>query len=1066
MTTALHEARLSLPPGAVELACHAAVPVALDPGFLHLLRINFFQDPPEVLPHDAEAALLTSPLFQELGDGLYEVEPALRDRLLSALVAAYGPGRLTKVAVLLEQYTNRADPWPLRELDYAQRLTALSIVHPDRAATWLDRAAATSAAGPLAREWYVAMRTLLDHRPPTLAADVRAALGTTDVRRLGELALLPGADVLSLVRRLQTIAMVPGPEAAAAGRMIQHVTAVIPPPRVPSLATSAQDRYIPLVPLLSPAPLGSDDVEGLRQRDPRTRPWRHLRVPIGRADDGGALELDLKPRSDGGAGPHALIIGATGSGKSELLRTVVLALAITHRPDEVQFAFVTLLGPAPFAEFEDLPHTAAMMTNLLADAHPARRGRYLLSPLAGELDRRLAVLRVAGHPTHRSFQAARGSSALPSLIVVADDFTEIIAADPHAREVLLAIAEAGAYAGMHLVLTNQRAGDGRLLGLGDHSTVRIALRTESEADSIAILGTAGAAHLPRVPGQAFFRSGGTRPIPFRVAYVSARRPAELTRWTGILHEVAFPDQQDTELVATVRRLAALDPPVPRFFVDGETRSATLGDELGPAGPTPERGFQVLRPDLERTSSLPVTPSSAGPWVRVDQPVVVGGPSPSRRTTALETLACGLALTRTPDEADIALLALDSGGLMRLADLPHVFVAANLTQAGRIYHLFAILRLVLGQPVAIGSLLKQPALNRPTFVIIDGLGTLLRFFPDLRPLTAELLRFRPDRQIHLITTEAGMVVTELGTRVDLTDVEPLLPTLPADDRTPGSDAREIAQLADRYWSGLRPSPPPPPGLLQPAELAEVRPSDPLSYVVGRELLTSIPAEIDFTNGTGLLVVGGRSSGKTALLRLLATSILRRYARDGGARLVVLDPEGALSDLRDDPADRRDGMIMRPRTGSAAESRRLIAEVAEVLRGRLPTPNPDAEAFRGRSDWTGAEIFVLVDDLDELDGRGGTLQPLLPFLPEAADVGLHLLVAHAMTDRERLMRDEATRALIELSATQVLLSGTPRPSPVLGEVIPIPLPPLVGRLIVRYAPLRTVQFAYEPPSAAGT
>jgi ESX secretion system protein EccC len=607
---------------------------------------------------------------------------------------------------------------------------------------------------------------------------------------------------------------------------------------------------------------------------------------------------------------------------------------------------------------------------------------------------------------------------------------------------------------MHLVVASQRAGDARLLALGDQSTIRIAMRTVSEADSVAVLGTTGAAHLPSAPGYAYLRSEGSAPVRFRAAFVSSRRPAEATGWTGILHEVAFPSRQDTELAATVRRLAALDPPVRRFHLGYELHSATLGDELGPAAPTPDRGFQAVWEDRELTRSLPVAVSDAPVWVPIDQPVIIAGPPGSRRTIALETLVCGLALTRTPEEAEMVLLALDNGGLMRLAELPHVSLAGNLTTAGRIYHLFALIR----------SWLRQSPPARPVFLIIDGLDTLLRFFPDLRPLIDEMYADGPDRRIHPIVAVTEPITSAAGMLVDLHDAEPLLPTIPADDRPPGSDAEEIARLANRYWTGPRHPPRSAPDPLRYADLAATPPRNPMSYVVGEELLTGDPLDIDFTSGPGLLAVGGRGSGKTALVRLLATSIVRRHRSDGGARLVIIDPKRSLAGLPDlDDAERR-GMVLRAPTGTAAEHRRLIADLAEALRDRLPKPHPEAEAFRGRRAWSAAEIFVLVDDLDELDGRGSTLRLLAPYLPKAHELGLHLIVTHAMVDRERLMGDEVTRSMIELDATQVLMSGTQRPAPVLGDAIPIPLPPLVGRLIVPGGGVRTVQFAYLPFSGA--
>jgi len=110
---------------ALRLAYHAALPVVMDAELLNLLRVNFFLDPPDDLPYEVEASLLLSSLFREIGEGLYEIEPGLRNLLLSGLQRDYGEERVRRVAALLEQYTGASVAWRgWPELDAAQRLTA------------------------------------------------------------------------------------------------------------------------------------------------------------------------------------------------------------------------------------------------------------------------------------------------------------------------------------------------------------------------------------------------------------------------------------------------------------------------------------------------------------------------------------------------------------------------------------------------------------------------------------------------------------------------------------------------------------------------------------------------------------------------------------------------------------------------------------------------------------------------------------------------------------------------------------------------------------------------------
>ncbi len=147
-------------PMALRFAYHAALPVALDADLLHLLRINFFLDPPERLPYTAEADLLLSSLCTEIRDGLYEIESSVRDHLLAELFMVYGQERIRDIATLLWQYTENYAPWEGHPgLQRAQQLTALNFLEPQQAQIWLNTAETSISQGPsLERQWFVAMR--------------------------------------------------------------------------------------------------------------------------------------------------------------------------------------------------------------------------------------------------------------------------------------------------------------------------------------------------------------------------------------------------------------------------------------------------------------------------------------------------------------------------------------------------------------------------------------------------------------------------------------------------------------------------------------------------------------------------------------------------------------------------------------------------------------------------------------------------------------------------------------------------------------------------------------------
>ncbi|HEV8648185.1 MAG TPA: FtsK/SpoIIIE domain-containing protein, partial [Actinomycetes bacterium] len=187
----------------------------------------------------------------------------------------------------------------------------------------------------------------------------------------------------------------------------------------------------------------------------RPRPRSELlRVPIGVRSGGDPVVLDLKEAADGGMGPHGLVIGATGSGKSELLRTIVAGLALTHPPDLLNFVFVDFKGGAAFADLAGLPHGAGMITNLQADLSMADRMR---AALQGEQERRQRLLRRAGNldgigQYHAARKVDPRLPPMPFLVVVVDEFGELLANRPDFLDLLVAVGRVGRSLGIHLIL--------------------------------------------------------------------------------------------------------------------------------------------------------------------------------------------------------------------------------------------------------------------------------------------------------------------------------------------------------------------------------------------------------------------------------------------------------------------------------------------------------------------------------------------------------------------------------------------------------------------------------------
>ncbi len=252
-----------------------------------------------------------------------------------------------------------------------------------------------------------------------------------------------------------------------------------------------------------------------------------LRIPLGVSRDGSITELDLKEAAQGGMGPHGLVVGATGSGKSELLRSIICALAVTHSPAEINFVLIDFVGTATYTPLDALPHTSAVMTGLfgLPTVDPMREA------LAGELGRRQELLRAGNHASRHEYERARAAgeplAPLPSLLVICDEFDEILTVWPALIDLFVMIGRLGRSLGVHLLLASQRLEEGRLRGLLPHLSYCIALRTRSKEESRGIIGVPDAYDLPKAAGHGYLKATGKTLRRFRAAYASGPyRPGE------------------------------------------------------------------------------------------------------------------------------------------------------------------------------------------------------------------------------------------------------------------------------------------------------------------------------------------------------------------------------------------------------------------------------------------------------------------------------------------------------------------------------------------------------------
>ncbi|MBT3154890.1 type VII secretion protein EccCa [Streptomyces sp. CHD11] len=457
-------------------------------------------------------------------------------------------------------------------------------------------------------------------------------------------------------------------------------------------------------------------VDTRRTWRPRSQAER-LRVPIGVGEDGRPVMLDIKEAAQEGMGPHGLCVGATGSGKSELLRTLVLGLAVTHSSETLNFVLADFKGGATFAGMAQMPHVAAVITNLADDLTLVDR---MGDSIRGELNRRQEMLRDAGNYANiHDYEKARAAGAplqpIPSLLLVIDEFSELLTAKPDFIDMFVQIGRIGRSLGVHLLLASQRLEEGRLRGLETYLSYRIGLRTFSAAESRAALGVPDAYELPNVPGSGILKFGTDEMLRFKAAYVSGvyrsggqrdtalggplpvdRRPVLFTAAEVPVRYVPVPRQgtgpasgagevddalADTVLDVVVRRLEAQGPAAHQVWLPPLDSPPSL-DGLLP-GLAAVEGRGLTQPGFEGAGRLVVPVGLVDkPYEQRRDPLwvdfsgaaghmqVLGGPQ-SGKSTLLRSLICSFALTHTPQEVQFYGLDFGGGGMSSVAGLPHV-----------------------------------------------------------------------------------------------------------------------------------------------------------------------------------------------------------------------------------------------------------------------------------------------------------------------------------------------------------------------------------------------------------
>jgi DNA segregation ATPase FtsK/SpoIIIE, S-DNA-T family len=860
------------------------------------------------------------------------------------------------------------------------------------------------------------------------------------------------------------------------------------------------------------------DVERVRRERPQQD---RLRVPIGVGGDGRPVMLDLKEAAQGGAGPHGMCIGAPGSGKSEVLRTLLLGLALTHSSRTLNLVLADFRGRDTFAGLWGLPHVSAFITGLDEDLPLVDR---LGDALNAELRRRQELLRDSGnYPNAYEYELARAAGAaldpLPALVVVIDEFSELLAVKPDFIEVLIQIGRTGRALGVHLLLASQRLEEGRLRGLNTYLSYRIALRTFSAGESRQVIGLPDAHHLPTVPGTGYLKDGMDTLNRFRAAYVSAPYlpDEDQDASSDTMFDSRFPD---TLLEVLVERLADQGPPAHQIWLPPLSEPASLDELLPDLATTRDRGLHPIgypwlgglrvpiglvdRPDQQRREPI---------WVDLSGGqgnCLVVGAHQAGKSTLLSTVVCALALTHTP--AEVQFYGLDFGGgvLQRLRALPHVGGVASRLDPEPVRRTVGEVAGVLD---AREEFFRTNGIDTMTayregraagrwpdqqwgdvFLVIDGWTGFRNEYEELEDSVHDLATRGLTHGVHLLITtnrysELRTVLRDnFGTRVELRLAEPLdsevdrrgAAAVPVGAPGRGLTPAKFHFLAAVPRLGRQPSP-----TAGPAESTE--------YLVNRirtdwrgpdaqpvrVLPTLLPAET--------IPSGGRSASQIALgldetsLRPFTidfetdphlvvigeagsgkTSLLRLLAQRIGERYTPREAQLNVVDYRRSLIGELPGEHVWHYAANGRDLERCVKDLVDRVSGRMPGVDVTPDQLRNRSWYKGPDIFLLVDDYDLVaTSSGNPLQALLEHLPFARDLGFRVVLCRNSAGASRALYEPVLQRLRELGTTGLMLSGDKSEGTLLGTEIPSSKPPGRATLTGNRRSPRQVQLAYQPP-----
>ncbi len=565
-------------------------------------------------------------------------------------------------------------------------------------------------------------------------------------------------------------------------------------------------RYLDLLEIGTPTP---DDVRALWEQ----RPGPTTRVPLG-ADATGTVSIDIAEQ-----GPHSILAGATGAGKSVLLETLVMSLLLHNRPDELNLVLVDFKGGGtflPFAQFSSdptenarrakiadramrCPHVVGLILSTQGDENSAfdeAAADRVIASLKAELLRRESLLAsfssdldvyLRSKPEH--------APSIPRLLLVFDEFARALQTAPRFMTELVNVGRVGRSLGVHLMLASQSLSGKLPQDLKNNVDLRISLRQNEKEDSNEVLDTPDAARLPgRLKGRGYIvsmKADSKRPRKFQSAHLvqpppqqgAPRASARIAEWEALGDLRPATSEQHPDGAAIDRELAldAIEAASTRLGLPAPFRPL-----LPPLPP------RVTASQLEDLTSEPI-PNAEIPFALADVPsaqaqpaftfpldgsrrLMIGGGPQSGRTTALRAIIHAAVKRYGPDDLHIYVVEREPAGLAAYAALPHVGGVVGPAEPDRVRRFITWLGAETARRDAARYSQEDP---EPTVLtLIDGWELIHNpmdnesYETSLAKTLYDVIRTGPKVGIHvMVTCDRGPLTRKLGDQFDTRVVLP-------------------------------------------------------------------------------------------------------------------------------------------------------------------------------------------------------------------------------------------------------------------------------------------------------